>query len=116
MKIRLIPALITLTIAALLAFLFYTMSNADEQMHKALAISGFISTAICLECGIGLSYKDSCYKANTFATSLFFLVLLIVEHCCFAAWGKNPAWVIITSGLLVAVFLLILFGIIKAKM
>jgi hypothetical protein len=43
--------------AALLAFLFYTLSDAEEQMLKALAISGFVSIGVCLECGIGLFKK-----------------------------------------------------------
>ena len=47
MKINIIPTLITLVIAALLAYLFYTLSDAEDHMLKALAISGFISTCIC---------------------------------------------------------------------
>ena len=116
MKININPSLIVLIAAALLAFLFYTLSDAEEQMLKALAISGFVSIGVCLECGIGLSFKDSHHTANSFATSLFFLIVFIVEHCCFAAWGTNRDWLIITSGLLLVLYLLVYYGISKSKM
>ena len=116
MKINIIPTLITLVIAVLLAYLFYTLSDAEDHMLKALAISGFISTCICLECGIGLSFNDAHHTANSFAISLVFFVVFIAEHCCFAAWGTNSAWVIITTGLLLMLYLLIIYGISKAKM
>lgn len=116
MKINTIPSLIVLIAAALLAFLFYTMSGAGEQMHTALAISGFVSIGICLECGIGLSFKDSHHTVNSFATSVFFLIVFIVEHCCFAIWGTSQEWLIITSGLLLVLYLLVYYGISKTKM
>lgn len=116
MKINIIPSLIVLIVAALLAFLFYTLSDAEEQMLKALAISGFVTVGVCLECGIGLSFKDSQHTVNSFATSIFFLIVFIVEHCCFAAWGTSWEWLFITSGLLLAFYFLVYYGISKTKM
>lgn len=116
MKIKIIPSLIVLIAAALFAYLFYTMSDAEEQMLKALAISGFVSIGICLECGIGLSFKDSHHTVSSFATSIFFLIVFIIEHCCFAAWGTSQEWLIITSGLLLVLYLFIYYGISKTKM
>lgn len=116
MKINIIPSLIVLMAAALLAYLFYTMSDAEEQMLKALAISGFVSVGICLECGIGLSFKDSHHTVNNFAISIFFLIVFIVEHCCFAACGTKCELLFITSGLLLVLYLLVYYGISKTKM
>jgi len=116
MKINIIPSLIVLAAAAIFAFLFYTMSNAEEQMLKALAISGFVSIGICLECGIGLSFKDTHHTTNSFATSIFFLIIFIVEHCCFAAWGTSQEWLIVTSGIFLVLYLLVYYGISKTKM
>ena len=116
MKINIIPSFIALILAVLFAYLFYTLSEAGDQMLEALAISGFISTGICLECGIGLSITDSYHTANSFAISLAFLVFFIVAHCCFAAWSTSIAWLIITTGFLLALYLLIIYSISKAKM
>lgn len=116
MKIRIIPTIITLLASALLAYLFYTISEAEEQMLYALAISGFVSTGVCLECGIGVSFEDSHHTVNTFALSLFFLIVFIIEHCCFAAYGTSIPWLIITTGFLLLIYLLIFYGISKAKM
>lgn len=116
MKINIIPSLIVQIAASLLAFLFYSLSDAEEQMLNALAISGFVSFGVCLECGIGLSFKDSHHTVSSFATSIFFLIVFIVEHCCFAAWGTSREWLIITSGLLLVLYLLVYYGISKTKM
>lgn len=116
MKVNIIPTLITLLMSALLAYLFYTMSDAEGQIHKALVISGFVSTAICLELGIGLSFRDSQHHVSSFAVSLVFLIFFIAEHCCFAAWGDNVAWLIIATGLLLVSYLLVIYGISKTKM
>lgn len=116
MKINIIPTFITFITAALFAYLFYTLSDADGQMLKILAISGFVSIVICMECGIGISFEDSHHTVNSFSTSMFFLIIFIVEHCCFALWGTSQAWLIITTGLLLVLYLLIFYGISKAKM
>lgn len=116
MKINIIPTVITLAAAALLAYLFYTLSSAEEQMLKALVVSGFVSVAICLECGIGISPKDAHHKMNTSAVSILFLLLFVIEHCCFAIWGTSMAWLIITTGLMLVIYLLIYYGISKTKM
>lgn len=116
MKINVIPSLVALAAAVLLAFLFYTMSSAEEQMLNALAYSGFISVGICLECGIGISLTDAHHSVNGFAVSMFFLFLFVVEHCCFATWGMGRTWLIITTGLLLVLFFLIYYAITKAKM
>lgn len=116
MKINIIPTFLTFITAALFAYLFYTLSDAEELMLKTLAISGFASIAICLECGIGISFEDSHHTVNSFAISAFFFVVFIIEHCCFAAWGTSQAWLIITSGLLLVLYLLIFYGISKSKM
>ncbi len=116
MKINIIPTFISVIAAALLSYLFYSISGAEETMLKALAISGFISTGFCLECGIGISFVDSRPTVSSFAISMFFFLVFIVEHCCFAIWGISESWLIITTGLLLVVYLLLYYGISKAKM
>lgn len=116
MKINTFPALIALVAAALLAYLFYTISGADAQMSIALAISGFVSMLICLGCGIGITFKDSHHTVNSFAASSLFAVLLFAEHLCFALWGSSVPLLIIFSGLLLVLYLLVFYGISKAKM
>ena len=116
MKINIIPTIIMLIISALLASLFYLLSDAGQDMLKALAASAFVTIGFSLVCGFGISFKDSHHTANTVATSLFFCFLFIVEHCCFAIWGTSRAWLLVTSGLMLAIYLLIYYGISKTKM
>ena len=116
MKINIIPTLIAVIASVLFAYLFYSISNAEEKMLNTLAVSSFISFVTCIECGIGISFKDKHHTVNGFAASALFFVLFLVDHCCFAIWGTNPTWVIITTGLLLVMFLLVYYGISKAKM
>jgi hypothetical protein len=116
MKINIIPSLIAIIAAALFAFLFYTWSDASDQMLKALAISGFVSIGMCLEFGIGISSNDSQHTANSFAISMVFLLVFLVEHCCFAVWGTNRSWLFITTGLLLTLYLFIVYGVSRTKM
>lgn len=116
MKINIIPTIIILMLSAILAFLFYLLSDAGEEMIKALAISAFATIGICLECGFGISFKDSQHSVNTSAVSVLFVILFVIEHCCFAIWGTSRAWLAITSGLLLLIYLFIYYGISKAKM
>lgn len=116
MKINVVPFVIILLAAALLGYLFYTISGAEEQMLYALAASGFVTTAIAMEGGFGISFEDSHYTVNTFALSLFFLVVFVVEHVCFAIWGTSMLALIITTALSLVVYLLAFYGVTKAKM
>ena len=115
MKINIIPTLIVLTMSVLLAYLFFIMSDAGEQMPKALAISGFASTVICLEFGFGLSFKKAGRQVNNFAVSLLFFFLFVVEHCCFAVWGTDISWLVVATGLLLVLYLLLIYSINKIK-
>lgn len=116
MKIKFFPTLISILGAVLLAYLFYTMAGKNSSIRKDLLVSCFVATILCLQCGIGVWWGDSHRQSNVFATSFFFLIVFIVEFFCFAYWGTNTAWLIITTGLFAFLYLLILYGITKAKM
>lgn len=116
MKINVVPAVIILLAAALLGYLFYTISGAEEQMLYALAASGFVTTAVSMLGGFGVSFEDSHHTVNTFALSILFLVVFVIEHVCFAIWGTSIPALIITAGLTLIIYLLAFYGVSKAKM
>ena len=116
MKVNIVLTFISLIGAALLALLFYAMSDRGSQYLNALAISGFVSIASCLECGLGISWDSRHRQANAFAVSLVFFFIFIAEHCCFAIWGKALPWLIIATGFILLIYILIIYGITKAKM
>lgn len=113
MKVNVIPGLLVLMISALLAFLFYTISDAEEQMRNALVMSGFLAIGVCLVGGVGISLKEKSRSTNMIAVSCFFLVIFIIEHICFSLWGTNLVWLIVFSGILILSYLLLIYGIIK---
>lgn len=116
MKVNVILSVISLIGAALLSFLFYTIAAPESQLLYAVAISGFVTAATCLECGLGISWDSTHRKANAFVTSLAFLAFFVIEHCCFAAWGESLSWLVILTGFALLVYLLIIYGISNAKM
>ena len=116
MKPNVVLSLISFVSAALLAYLFYSIADEESKLLNALAISGFISLAICLELGLGVEWENARYKVNAFAVSILFLITFIVEHCCFAIWGTNQSFLIITTGLLLLIYILIIYAISKTKL
>lgn len=116
MKVNFVPTLISLIGAVLLAYLFYTMADKENQFLNTLAISGFVSVASCLECGLGIYWGSPHRQANVFAVSLVFFFIFIAEHCCFAIWGNEIPWLVIATGLILLIYILIIYGITKAKM
>lgn len=116
MKINVVPTVIIVLAALLLGYLFYTISSAEEQMLYALGVSGFVTTTVTMLGGFGISFGDSHYTVNTFALSLFFLLVFVVEHVCFAIWGTSMPALVITTGLTLVVYLLAFYGVTKAKM
>lgn len=116
MKVNIILTAISLFGAALLGFLFYNIADPESNLINAVAISGFVTAATCLECGLGISWDSTHRKANALVTSFAFLVFFVIEHCCFAAWGSSLAWLVILTGLALLFYLLVIYGISKAKM
>jgi hypothetical protein len=117
MKLNPILTIISIIAAALFGYMFYSIpEDSDSKMLTPLAISGFVSIFSCLVCGIGLTWPDAHHKVNAFAISFFFFIIFIAEHCCFAIWGEKPAWLISTSGLVLLMYLIIIYGISNAKM
>lgn len=116
MKVNIVLTLISLIGAALLAYMFYAMADQESKLLNALAISGFVSVVSCLECGLGISWGSPHRQANAFAVSLVFFFIFIAEHCCFAIWGNEIPWLVIATGLILLMYILIIYGITKAKM
>ena len=115
MKINVVLTTISVLAAALLGYLYYTLSSGESEYMNTLAISGSFSAILSLECGLGISWKSSHYQVNIYATSILFLIFFIIEHCCFAIWTTQPSWIIITTGLLSVIYILITYSIIKSK-
>ena len=111
MKVNVIPGLLMLMISALLAYWFYSMSDAGEQMSKALVLSGFLSLGASSFCGVGISFEEKHRSTNKVAVSSFFFVIFMVEHICFSLWGTNPISLFLLSGILVILYLLLFYGI-----
>lgn len=109
-------SLISILIAALLGYLGYSVTAVGGSFAIVIAVLSFISTAVCLVCGLGLSWKSSRHKINAAVVSVLFLLLFIVELGCFALWGEKPSWPIITTGLLLLFYTLIVYAISKIKM
>lgn len=107
MKVNVIPGFLVLMISALLAYWFYSLSDAGEQMGKVLALSGFLSLGVSSFCGVGISFEEKHRSINKVAVSVFFFIIFMIEHICFSLWGTNPISLFILSGILVMLYLLV---------
>lgn len=116
MRLNFVLTLMALISALLLAYIYYHLLTDGVPVLNTITISGFVTTAICLECGMGISWKDSRHQVNIFIVSMLFLLLFVIEHSCFAIWGKDMSWLIITTGLLSTLYLFIIYVINQIKM
>ena len=112
MKINPFLALIAFAIAALAAFGFYS-ANAGEPYRLWIMAGAGISIFITLGSVLALSSPNG-GSLNIKVTALLFFIALLVEHLIFSftAIGLTPY--IIITGILLLLFLMILYGITRA--
>ena len=114
MKINIIPSIIALAIAALLAFGLYSWCRFAD-LNLLIAIFGGICFLCTLGTSLGISFEKSRKSTNIkLLSSLFFFVFLIsnIVFCCLSSFSI-PVYVII-NGVILVIWLLLCYGIAKA--
>jgi hypothetical protein len=112
MKINWVLALISLAIAGLIAFGFYS-GNSDETYQLLITIGSGLSFLITLGGLLALSSLHG-VTVNIKVTSILFFIGLLIEHIIFSFNGVKLAPYIIITGILIMVYMLVCYGIIRA--
>jgi hypothetical protein len=115
MRINFVTFLIALAIAALAAYGFYTANGAQNDVPLANALGGGIALFVTLAGTIAVGTKDETGGTlNIRLTSGIFFALVLVEQIifCFVPFSMLPY--IIVTGILLLVYVLIVYAIGKA--
>jgi hypothetical protein len=112
MKVNFVMLLIALAIAALAGYGFFA-ANSDEEFHLLLAAGSALTIFLTLGGLLALSVPDG-GSANIKVTSAIFFVVFLVEQLIFGIFGVREAPYIIVTGILLLIFILVNYGIIRA--
>ncbi len=115
MKIKPVLFLFALSLAAILTYAAYTIADPDDPQIKTLVISAAVSFCMILFLGLGCSFDHAGKDTNLRIVSVLFCFILVVEHFAFAFWGIRQSGVIITTGLILVIYLLSIYLISKLK-
>ena len=113
MKINPFLACIALAIAALAAFGFYSANAGDETSRWLITIGAGVSFFVTLGGIIALSSPNG-GSLNIKVTALLFFLAFLVEHLVFSFIALRLAPYVIVTGILLLLFVMILYAIIKA--
>ena len=114
MKVNIIPTMIALAISALIGYALYALCKTEGQ-ELLLAIGGGIALFLPLATCLGLRFEQGRTSANTAAVGGVFFVVLLIAQLFFAfVQFSTPAYVI-TNGILLLVFIGVVYGVAKAK-
>jgi len=112
MKINWVLACISLAIAALIAFGFYS-GNSDEAFRLLITVGSGLSFLVTLGGLLALSSAHG-GTANIKVTSVLFFIGLLIEHIIFSFAGVKPAPYIVITGILMLVYVLVCYSITRA--
>ena len=114
MKINNVLSLIILVLSSLLGYWVYSV--ADTDIHANLA--GFLS-AICLALplilGFGVSYNTSASLVNIRMLSCVLALIMLILHFYYATTGISMPYYVLISGILICIYLAIIYAILKSK-
>lgn len=114
MKVNFVLTLIALVISSLLGYWVYSV--ADTDVHATMA--GVFSTlcfAIPLIIGTGINFKTSASQVNIRALSLVLFILMFIMHFYYASNGVTMPYYVLINGILICIYVAIVYGIIKSK-
>lgn len=115
MKFSIIPALIAVALSALVAFGMYNWCR-YQDMNLLIAIVVGSSMALTFGLSLGISFVDKRKSINTKVVSSIFAFLVVITNiifCCLSTFSAS-AYLIIT-GVLILIWLLVVYGIVKAS-
>ena len=114
MKTNNVLTLIILVLSSLLGYWVYSVAEADT--HATLA--GVLSTlclAIPLILGFCVSYKTSASLINIRILSCALFLLMLIIHFYYANTGISMPYYVIINGILICIYVLIVYAVFKSN-
>jgi len=113
MKLDMIKTIITVALAGLTAFGFF-VANEDDTYRILITIGSGLSVLLTLGGFLALASPNHGLMVNLKIVSCLFFIVLLIVHIIFSIAGIYfPAYIIIT-GVLIVIYLLVSYSIIRA--
>jgi hypothetical protein len=112
MKLNFVMTLISLGIASLAAYGFYAM-NGGELYVLLLTISSGVALFVTLTGWLGISFTGHGSTVNIRVVSGIFTVLFIISNLIFSFTRIIRAPYIIVNGILLLIYILIVYSLVK---
>lgn len=116
MKISWFPALLSLIVAAVLAWLAYDIAF-DEQADSDVfvAIGTAVSVVITLGAAVACRLENAKVSVNLRVWSGLMFVVLLIANFCFAGFGVKMPWYVVVITCLLTLYLGVANSIAKVK-
>lgn len=114
MKTNYLLIVIAVLISALIGYGFYA-ANGGEVNQLLIAFGSGISFAITLSTLLGIGFERSEQTVNVKVVSVIFTILLLISNLIFGFTKVATAAYVIVNGILLLIFILITYGIVKAN-
>lgn len=108
MKANIFLTIISIMLAALVGYLAFIVANGDDN-DVICGIGSCICFAASLIPTMGLQYESGRLGVNIRVFSSVFFILFVISHFCFAGFGVKMPYYIIVNGIMLIIYLAILY-------
>ncbi len=113
MKINLVQTIIAIAVSALIAYGLYHFHDNENQI--LLSIGSFVFLSVTLALSLGVSFEQSRTTTNIRVVSGIFFAVALISNLIFNFLNFSTPSYVITNGILLLVFVLIVYSVNKAK-
>lgn len=113
MKINFVQTIIAIALSALIAYGLYNFHDSENKI--LLSAGSFVFLATTLVITIGVNFEQSRITTNVRVVSGIFFVIALASNLIFSFFTFSTPSYVITNGILLLVFVLIVYSINKAK-
>lgn len=118
MNINGFKALLVVLLSLLCTYMFWALCSDSEEtkLKVLLCVSGFITMLFSFGGSLAIAYEDGKHAVNAKIVSWIFVIIFLLQHIAVSLIGIKQSVLIISSGILLILYLLVVYTINKTKM
>ena len=113
MKLNLVQSIVAMAISILISYALYSFHTGESKI--LLCIGNFVLLASTLITSIGASFEFPITTANVRVLSILFFLIALVSNLVFTFINFSIPSYVVTNGILLLIFFLIVYSISNAK-
>ena len=114
MKIKVVPAIVAVLLSALIAYGFWNFHAFENKI--LLAVGGFVFCVSTLFFTFGINFELPRTTTNIRFLSITFFIIALVSNLIFCFVNFSIPLYVILNGILLLIFVVIVYSIVKVKM